>query len=294
VTDDGWSNDPIPGFRRWSEARRVLVVADRWVDAVSKLGLAQKDAGQSLFDREGVLARNQSRSSSGSSGRGPTIVVPLPGSDARLHLRTVRHGGWFGGLLGNALLGLDRPLDELRVTAQLAQRGAPVPRPALVLAERSGLFWNATVGTVFEPDTVDGIAFLASQPEPQAILHAAAAAGRAIACFHDRGGSHHDLHVGNLILRTRPDGDFEAVVVDLDRAQRHESVDSSRRMRELMRLRRSLIKRGFDDAVGARGLARFFSAYSAGDRRLRAGLLSHLAREQRRIAVHTVLYSTRR
>ena len=67
-----------------------------------------------------------------------TAIVPLAGSKARLHLRPVRHGGWFGGLLGAKLLGSARPLRELRVTAALAERGAPVARPVLVVAERSG------------------------------------------------------------------------------------------------------------------------------------------------------------
>lgn len=311
ATSGGWKREPIPGFQRWTEPGRILVVADRWVEAVSNLGLvengslrralslkesdndAEERAGNGFW-RESQNGPIGSRFLDGPPGRGPTAVVPLPGSDAHLHLRPVRHGGWFGGVLGNTLLGLRRPLDELRVTASLAERGAPVPSPALVIAERSGPFWNATVGTVFEPNTVDGIALLSGAPGPDALLCAAAAAGRAIACFHDRGGSHRDLHIGNLLFRTRPRGESEVVLVDLDRAQHIESVDSSQRMRELMRLQRSLIKRGLAEKVGARGIARFFSEYTGGERRLRNELLSHLGREQRRIALHAVLYPARR
>ncbi len=311
LNSGGWKREPIRGFQRWTERGRVMVVADRWVEAVSNLGLAEhgslrlalaakasgKETEKALGEESGPRSRDTkegSRTLDGPPGRGPTAVVPLPGSDSRLHLRRVRHGGWFGGLLGYALLGLRRPLDELRVTASLAERGAPVPSPALVMAERSGLFWNATVGTIFEPDTVDGIAFLSGDPNPDAVLRAAAAAGRAIACFHERGGSHADLHVGNLLIRTGPGGESEVVVVDLDRAQHIEPVNASRRMRELMRLRRSLIKRRLTKTVGARAIARFFAAYTGGDRRLRGELLVHLGRERLRIALHCVLYPAQR
>jgi 3-deoxy-D-manno-octulosonic acid kinase len=320
VISGGWTPGPIRGFQRWSEAGRVAVVADRWVEAVSNMGLAEdgslwralnskapgaepleespnafepergseigRESRKDLRDktREGLRAPDEPH------GRGPTIVVPIPGSDSRLHLRPVRHGGWFGGVLGNAMLGLRRPIDELRVTASLAERGAPVPSPALVIAERSGPFWNATVGTVFEPDTVDGIAFLSGSPDRGAVIRAAAAAGRAVSCFHRQGGSHADLHIGNLLIRIKPDGETEVVVIDLDRARDLEPVDSSQRMRELMRLQRSLIKRRFVQTVGARGLARFLAEYTGGDRRLRRELLSHLGRERLRIALHAVLY----
>lgn len=291
ATSGGWQPGPIRGFQRWSEPGRVVIVADAWIEAVSKLGLPENGSLQR------ALSGNTSEGSptvDGPPGRGPTAVVPLPGSDSHLHLRPVRHGGWFGAVLRNALLGLHRPLDELRVTAALAERGAPVPSPALVIAERSGPFWNATVGTVFERNTVDGIAFLSSAPEPDIVLRAAAAAGRAIGCFHQRGGSHRDLHIGNLLVRIRPDRESEVVVVDLDRAQFLEPVSPSQRMRELMRLQRSLIKRRLAETVGARGYARFLAEYTRGDRRLRGELLSHLGRERLRIALHTVLYPTRR
>lgn len=292
ASSGGWQPGPIPGFQRWTQPGRVLVVADPWVEAVSRSGLAESGNLRRVFSPGGTPGGLSTLD--GPPGRGPTMVVSLPGSDAQLHLRPVRHGGWLGGVLRGALFGLRRPLDELRVTASLAERGAPVPRPALVIAERSGPFWNATVGTVFEQDTLDGISFLSATPEPGSMLRAAAAAGRAIRCFHERGGSHADLHIGNLLVRPTSNSQTEVVVVDLDRAQHGETVRSSQRMRELMRLHRSLIKRGFVETVGARGYARFLAEYTAGDRHMRAELFSHLRRERLRIALHSVFYPARR
>ena len=62
-------------------------------------------------------------------------------------------------------------------------------------------------------------------------------------------------------------------------------------MQELMRLQRSLEKRGLDGVVGPRGRAAFLSAYCGEDRALRRALLACAGREQRRIALHRLGWS---
>jgi hypothetical protein len=62
-------------------------------------------------------------------------------------------------------------------------------------------------------------------------------------------------------------------------------------MAELMRLYRSLLKRGLREVVGSRACARFLAAYTAGDRELRRELLSHLPRERLRLTMHALRYS---
>ena len=107
--------------------------------------------------------------------------------------------------------------------------------------------------------------------------------------LHDAGGRHADLHIGNLLVRER-ERETEALVIDLDRARIVPKMTAARRLAELMRLYRSLLKRRLDHRVGSRGYAAFFSAYTAGDRALRRALLAHLPRERRRIARHAILY----
>jgi tRNA A-37 threonylcarbamoyl transferase component Bud32 len=225
-------------------------------------------------------------------GRGRTGSLPAPDASFRLHLREFRHGGWLGPVLGPYLHSPRRPLAELVVTAALREAGAPVPRPAFVLAWRAGPGWRAVSATYLETGSVDARAFLAEAPSRPELLDAAAAAGDAIRRFHDAGGCHPDLHIGNLLVRRRSQGS-DVVVVDLDRARRLAEVAPARRMLELMRLHRSLLKRGLSQTIGARGYARFWSSYVRGDRGLRCQLRSHLAREQRWIALHQVGYRLR-
>jgi hypothetical protein len=251
---------------------RLVVDAD-WSGADEVRALLDPDA----------LARALA-TESGARGRSATAVVSL-GDGARVLLRPVRHGGLLAPLWGDALLGLGRPLRELRVCAALRARGAPVPRALFVVGRRRGPLWSASLGTAYEDGARDGLTLLAAGPEPAAITAAIRAAARAVRRFHDAGGRHADLHLGNLLFRAR-DAGFDALVIDLDRGRVGAPPDAARRMRELMRLYRSLVKRGLEDRVGARGVARFLHVYCAGDRALRHALLAALPREWRRMTRH--------
>jgi tRNA A-37 threonylcarbamoyl transferase component Bud32 len=125
------------------------------------------------------------------------------------------------------------------------------------------------------------------------VLRAAAAAARAARRFHDAGGRHADLHVKNLLLRERGAG-VECVVIDLDKARIASDATPAERMAELMRLFRSLVKRGLLAQVGARGCARFFSAYCGDDRRLRSAMWRRVGAELRKVELHRVGYRASR
>jgi 3-deoxy-D-manno-octulosonic acid kinase len=268
-----------PGFVR-RDGGSVLLVADAaFVTSIERLGLAEA----------GGLAR-ATASSRGPSGRGHVSVLSLPGHGERLCLRPLHRGGWLGRLLPGSFASLTRPLAELTATAALRAAGAPVPRPLLVVGERRrGNAFDAAVGTVFEEGTQDGLQFLDASPERARVLLAATAAGAAIRRFHDAGGCHADLHVKNLLLRERAGG-FDALVIDLDRARVEADVTPRARLAELMRLYRSLVKRGLLARVGPRGCARFFAAYAGGDRKFRRALRAGLPRERLLLALHRLHY----
>jgi len=222
-------------------------------------------------------------------GRGETRRCELPRAGVTLLVRDVLHGGLLGGFLRAALHSPERAFRELAVTAALREAGAPVPRPALAAARRIGPLWRARVATVFEPDAPDVVAFLGRNPDPDRILRAARACGRAIRRFHDAGGSHADLHVKNVLIRETGE-DVEAVVVDLDGAGCGEPPDAARRMRELARLYRSALKRGLGDRIDLEAHRALLHAYVGEDAALGAALSRHWPRERRRVAVHALGY----
>jgi Lipopolysaccharide kinase (Kdo/WaaP) family len=267
------------GFEERAGGGRFLLVAAAHRLAVETLGLPEPAAARRLL-----------RGASAASGRAQTAVAALPGKDARLHLRPVRHGGLIGPLWRGALLGVRRPVRELEVVARLAAAGVAVPEPVFVAGWRvCGPFWNAIVGTTHVDDSVDGAVLLAETADPRRVLRAAAAAGRAVRRFHDAGGRHADLHIKNLLFRERGP-ETEAWIIDLDKARAGTPAGPRRRMQELMRLYRSLRKRRLLQRVGLRGCARFASAYCGGDRALRGALRRHATLERGRVALHALAY----
>ena len=267
------------GFERYRQGARCLIVDAGFADAVRRLGLLERGVLEDLI-----------RNGSVGGGRVPNAVVPLPGRPERLHLRAFHHGGLLGQLRGDRLLGLGRPLSELRVSARLRAAGAPVARPLLVAGRRcAGPLWRAVVGTLHEEAAIDGGAFLAAPPDALRLLRAARATGAAVRRLHEAGGRHADLHVGNILLREHGGG-TEALLIDFDRARIGDRPGPRARMAEIMRLYRSLLKRGLLETLGAAGCRAFLAGYTGGDRTLRRALLRHLPRERRRIAIHRLGY----
>lgn len=226
----------------------------------------------------------------GAEGRTATALVALGEGLPRILVRRLVHGGALGPLLGRTFLGMGRSLRELDVTRRLRASGAPVPRPVLALGRRTlGPLFRCAVGTGYEEGTHDALAFLRGGPDRDALLRAVDAAGTAIRRLHDAGGRHADLHVKNLLLRDRPGG-VSCIVIDLDKARITPDLTPDERMTQLMRLYRSLVKRGLLDTVGPRGLARFYATYCGDDRRLRRAMWRRVPLELRRVAVHRLRY----
>ena len=227
--------------------------------------------------------------SSSIHGRGRNSILELPGTSTRLHIRPLVHGGILARLTGTRFSSLERPIAELHTTAALARRGAPVPKPGFALGRRRGWFWQTAVGSVHEAGTLDGAAYLESNPDRASLERAARAAGSAVRRLHDLGCRHADLHIKNLLIRESRDTS-EVIIVDLDRARLDAELTPRRRMLELMRLHRSLQKRGSREALHPRIQASFFFAYLRGDSELRHRMLVYQRFEALRVRVHALLY----
>jgi tRNA A-37 threonylcarbamoyl transferase component Bud32 len=283
AADDPYRSDsvtaPATEFRRHECGPVHLLVAEPLEAAVLELGLLEV----------GSFAELQ-RQEAGGSGRATNTIRSLPGLSDRLQLRPFRHGGWLRPLTRDRLTSLERPISELTVNCRLAEAGAPVPRPVLVVGWRHGPGrWTAAVGTLHEEACSNGLQFLATDPAPERVLAAADAAGAALRRLHDAGCCHADLHLGNVLIRE--DGGAPRVIfVDLDRARFVQPVPARRRGKEILRLYRSLLKWGHANAAEPATTRRFLAAYCDGNRALRSELAATFARERLRIAAHRLGY----
>lgn len=276
---------PIDSFREFAIGPWRAVVAERFADpferAAQTHGLAEIEHLQTFGSP-----------SPDSDGRGATSILELPDTATRLHIRPLVHGGFFARLTGPRFMTLKRPLDELHTTQHLDGLGAPVPGAAFVLGRRRGWFWHAAVGSVHQDDTQDGVVYLLTLPNAQSLAAAARAAGKAVRKLHDLGCRHADLHVKNLLIRESKDA-CEVIIVDLDGAKLGDGLPPRRRMFELSRLHRSLIKRGLKNGSCQRTRAAFFAGYLQGDRDLRHALLATRRFEALRSGAHALFYPRR-
>jgi 3-deoxy-D-manno-octulosonic acid kinase len=270
--------DPRAGaFVTSASAEGTLVVDAAFEESARALGLPAREAVAALL-----------ASAPFGHGRAGTARVALPGRSERLHLRPVRHGGWLAPVWRDRLAGLARPIAELHVTEALRARGAPVPRAVLVAGYRAAPLWQAVLGTLVIEAACDGVAWLASDPAEPELVAVAEAAGHAVRRFHDAGGRHADLHVKNLLVQAGSEP--RVFVIDLDKGCAGDPPLARRRMRELMRLRRSFVKRGLLEQVGQAGRRAFFRAYVRGDEALARALLARYAQERRSGGLHAWLY----
>ncbi len=261
-------------------------VAETWL--ILDRARASELVGLRLADpsvRRGLFTRAPRR------GRATTPTVPVA-PDLSLVLRRYKHGGLLGWLTGSLLLGVQRPLRELMVTARAEAAGAPVPHVlCLVLWPVGGPFWSGVIGTREEPHATDLLATWSETTGPER-LSILTRVGRAIRRLHDAGVEHPDLQLRNILLC---DGD-QIVVVDLDRARLHgaASVTPSRRAANLGRMIRSAVKeRLLDPRTDRRELAAILSGYTDGDRALRRALLRRARWQGFQLAIHRIGYRLR-
>ncbi len=158
-------------------------------------------------------------------------------------VRHFRRGGWMSPLLGDRYLDSPpRPFLELAVSDQLRRAGVSTPRVlcAVVTSARPG--YRADLATEWLEPGHDLETLLAPNRYPEDIRIAAMrAAGTLVGRAHRCGLDHPDLNIGNVFVQPLTNGQWQAALLDLDRARIAEP-DGSRATANLERFQRSLEK----------------------------------------------------
>lgn len=179
-----------------------------------------------------------------SGGRGNTLILG-DGRDEYV-LRHFRRGGLVRHLSRDRYFwqGEDqtRSFAEWRVLQRLANRGMPVPRPAVARYRRFGPTYTADIITVRVPDIRSLSAVLLDGPQPAKTW---AAIGATIRRFHELGVDHADLNAHNVQLGA----DGRVWLLDFDKARI--LAPGVWQQKNLARLHRSLKKiRAQDRRIG--------------------------------------------
>ena len=198
---------PLAPFRPF-EISAATVVCDERFAAPMRAALARG----SLYD----FARSHPAARS-LAGRGAAYAVPLPGDETCVVVRHNRHGGLLASITGDVFRWPSRAPIELEVSRTLHAANVPTPQiVGYVLYPVLPGFCRADVATVEVPASQDLSAAITSGDAAYR-ERALRAAARLVRSLSAAGARHHDLNVKNVLLRHGPNGDLEALALDVDR-----------------------------------------------------------------------------
>jgi tRNA A-37 threonylcarbamoyl transferase component Bud32 len=257
-----------PEYRFIRQGRRTCMVRPGYEDILAEVESAR-------------LAGNGRAADTSGHGRMATTRIPLTGREGeRGVIRWSSRGTFMKYLLGNIYLTIrTRMFEEAKVTARAQRFGVPVAEVLAAARETIGPLlyrgWIVTREITHCQDLRLFLEMLPDDPSPAELKlkrDILAAAGAAVAAMHDAGIYHWDLHIRNLLAV--PDGSEPELVyiIDFDKSKIFHPMRMPSRIRNLMRLFRSLIKRREACThVSRQDIERFLHAYFRGDRARRRG-----------------------
>lgn len=163
-----------------------------------------------------------------------------------LVVRDYWHGGLFGKLLGDIFCQGARPLHELSICeAAIKTNMLTTEVVAIVKRKILGPFFKCKFITKEIANTIDLIELLLNYENNPVFEHKReiiTKVGRGIKVMHDAGIYHADLHLKNILVQTTQTGGLNIFIIDLDKSKQFENVDLHKRMKNILRLDRSVEK----------------------------------------------------
>ncbi len=161
-------------------------------------------------------------------------------------VREYWHGGLFGKVLKDLFWDASRPLRELLI-CEFARRGGinTTEIIAIIKNEIVGPIYKCRLVTKEITNSIDIIELLLCPEDNQLdiqkreIINKMA---RAVKDMHDAGIYHADLHLKNILVQSDERGGVNVYIIDLDKSEQYEKMDFQTRMKNIMRLDRSLEK----------------------------------------------------
>ena len=228
----------FPGFKTLDSGNVLLHVSERFVDT---------PLTEQLLDLPRILGDLEGRSSRLSGRNTLWEWQPESVDGGGFIVRQFVHGGLWGRVARDLFLGRDRMRGELRVHLHARAQGVPTCEPVALRTERA---WGPFIRGYFVTRKVPGALNLKSlcaqeredaEGSPEQRQKLVSRLARAIGAMHDAGILHADLNVKNLLVTHYPD-DPRALIIDFDKASIHDSVPLGKRLKNLVRLDRSVLK----------------------------------------------------
>lgn len=180
-------------------------------------------------------------------GRTPCKSILLKSlNNGSFVVRDYWHGGMFGKLLRDIFWQGVRPIQELVICESASQKGIPTIEIVAIIKNRFlGPFYKSKLISREIKNSIDLMELLLRYDKntfyarKRAIISKVA---HAIKEMHDAGIYHADLNLKNILLQTVGRDEFVAYIIDLDKSKQCNELKPRSRIKNLMRLDRSLEK----------------------------------------------------
>ena len=180
-------------------------------------------------------------------GRTPckTILMESLGRESFV-VREYWHGGMVGKIFKDLFCDGMRPVRELSV-CEAASRGGIKTTEIIAIVKNNifGPLYKFRLVTKEITESIDLIELVLHSGENQLfeqkkqIINELA---KAVNDMHNAGIYHADLHLKNILVKSDPGGGVHVYIIDLDKSKQYEKISFQRRMKNIMRLDRSVVK----------------------------------------------------
>jgi 3-deoxy-D-manno-octulosonic acid kinase len=246
-----------PSFSLVQRGKAFLLLHEKYKDFLLQEGIE---------DVETFLQRYR-ETSKYLSGRTLHPSIPIKDGE-RLVIRRYSHGGLLRALTRNLYLFGSRSFRELALTEEILSCGISTIQPIGAIHQLIvSPFYKAYLLSLEVPQATDLIQYfegISLQPSPEKLLfkrRAIRSAGRLLREFHQAGFFHGDLQLKNILVA----GD-RTLLIDFDRSCRKKLLLNKEKMRNLLRLNRSVEKwKRHGLRITWTDRLRFFRAYADDD-----------------------------
>ncbi len=174
-----------------------------------------------------------------------TLIIESLGNESFV-VREYWHGGMIGKVFVDLFWGGMRPVRELSV-CEAAQRGGIKTTEIIAIAKNRilGPLYKFRLVTKEITGSIDLIELLLHSGEnrlfkqKRQIINKLA---KAVNDMHNVGIYHADLHLKNILVQPDADGCAHVYVIDLDKSKQYEEISFGQRVKNIMRLDRSVVK----------------------------------------------------
>lgn len=195
----------------------------------------------------------------------PSILIQ---EGMRMVIRQYSHGGLFRGFTRTLFLLGSRSFQELMLTEEVRASGIPTVEPIGAIRQYvPPFFYRSYLLTLEIPqamDLVDYFRKIGAKPSSEILLqkrNVIQSTGRILRQFHEQGFFHRDLQLKNILVSGE-----RVFLIDFDRSYRRQPLPLSEKMKNLLRLNRSMEKwRRLGLPITRTDCWRLFWAYSEDD-----------------------------